>query len=45
MLVSADGEELFSEIMLVVVLVSSSESSVAFDTPYELVVKGLTVKL
>ena len=44
-LASTDGEDLVWEIMLVVVLVSHSESSVVFDTPSEFVVKGLTVKL
>ena len=44
-LVSADGEELVWELFLVVVLDSSSEYSVVFDTPSELVMKGATVKL
>ena len=45
MLVSADGEELVWELVLVVVLISPSESSVVFDNPSKLVVNGLTVKL
>ena len=44
-LVPTGGEEIVYEIFLVVVLVSSFTISVVFDTPFELVVKGLTIKL
>ena len=42
---SVDGEELVWELILVVVLISPSETSVVFDTTSESGVKGLYFKL